>query len=77
MNKNFRTNIVYVFWMKVDGLLRIDIEKIQNIARKLLGRSQIVRAEASSIKSVGETRRTRDSYHGHMTYGTRNTIRNR
>ncbi len=34
-NKN-RTIIVYVFWKKVDGLLRIDIETNQNIARKLL-----------------------------------------
>jgi hypothetical protein len=28
-------------------------------------------------KSEGETGRTRDSYHGRMTYGTRNTVRNR
>ena len=34
-NKNFRTSIVYIFWKKVDGLLRIDVETILNIARKL------------------------------------------
>ena len=28
-------------------------------------------------KSEGETERTRDSYHGRITYGTRNTVRNR
>ena len=48
MDKNFRTSIVYVFWKKVDGLLRIDVEKIQNIARKLLTRSQAARADAES-----------------------------
>ncbi len=48
MNKNFRTTVVYVFWKKVDGLLRIDVEMVQNIARKLLTRSQIVRAVAES-----------------------------
>ena len=46
MNKNFRTSIVYVFWKKVDGLLRMDVEMIKNIARKLLTRSRIARAEA-------------------------------
>ena len=45
MNKNFPTSIVYVFWKKVDGLLRMDVEKIKNIARKLLTRSQIVRTD--------------------------------
>ena len=37
---NFRTSIVYVFWKKVDGLLRIDVEMI-HVARKLLTRSRI------------------------------------
>jgi hypothetical protein len=46
MNKNFRTSIVYVFWEKVDGLLRIDIEIVQNIARKLLTRARIARKDA-------------------------------
>ena len=46
MDKNFRTNIVYVFWKKVDGLLRIDVETIQNIARKLLTHTHAARAEA-------------------------------
>jgi hypothetical protein len=46
MNKNFRTSIVYVFWKKVDGLLRMDVEMIKNIARKLLTHTQIGRADA-------------------------------
>ena len=77
MNNFFRTSLVYVFWKKVDGLLRIDIEMIKNITRKLLTRAQIAPEEASSTKSEGETGRTHDSYHGRMTYGTRNTFRNR
>ena len=40
MNKFFRTSIVYVFWKKVDGLLRIDVETIQNIARKIVTHTQ-------------------------------------
>ena len=32
----FRTSIVYVFWKKVDSFIRIDVEIIRNIARKLL-----------------------------------------
>jgi hypothetical protein len=47
MNKNFRTSLVYVFWKKVDGLLRIDVETIQNIARKRLTRAQTGRTEVS------------------------------
>ena len=43
MNKFFGTNIVYGFWKKVDGLLRIDVETMQNLERKLLTRSQIGR----------------------------------
>ncbi len=46
MNKNFRTSIVYVFWKKVDGLLRMDVEIDQNIARKLLTRAHIGRTDA-------------------------------
>ena len=46
MNTFFRTSLVYVFWKKVDGLLRIDVEMIQNIARTLLTHTQIARAEA-------------------------------
>ena len=45
----FRTTPVYVFWKKVDGLLRIDAETIKNIARKLLTRALIGRAYAESI----------------------------
>ncbi len=48
MNTNSRTSIVYVFWKKVDGLLRMDVEMIKNIARKLLTRSQAARAEANT-----------------------------
>ena len=48
MNNNFRTSLVYVFWMKVDGLLRIDVEMIQNIARKLLTRTQTGRTYANT-----------------------------
>ncbi len=48
MIKKFRTSIVYVFWKKVDGLLRIDVEMIQNIARKLLTRSQAARADVNT-----------------------------
>ena len=57
MNKNFRTGVVYVFWKKVDGLLRIDVEKIQNIARKLLTRAQIGRAYAESDGSHAQLTR--------------------
>ena len=46
MNKKIRTSIVYVFWKKVDGLLRFDVEMIKNIARKLLTHTQIARADA-------------------------------
>jgi hypothetical protein len=42
----FCTSLVFVIWKKVDGLLRIDVEMIQNIERKLLTRAQIVRADA-------------------------------
>ena len=45
INKNFRTNIVYVFWKKLDGLLRIGVETIKNIARKLLTHTHIGRAD--------------------------------
>jgi hypothetical protein len=48
MNKHVRTNIVYVFWNKVGGLLRIDIELIQNIARKLITHTQIGLEEANT-----------------------------
>ena len=48
MNKKNRTNIVYVFWKNVDELLRIDIETIQNIARKLLTRAQTGRADVNT-----------------------------
>ena len=47
-DKKFRMSLVYVFWKKVDGLLRINIEMIQNIARKLLTHTQIVRADADT-----------------------------
>ncbi len=43
LNKKFRTSIVYVFWKKVDGLLRMDVETIKNIARKLLTHTQTAR----------------------------------
>ncbi len=45
INEKFRKSIVYVFLKKVDGLLRFDVEMIQNIARKLLTHTQIVRAD--------------------------------
>ena len=48
MNKNFRTGVVYVFWKKVDGLLRIDVEKIQNIERKLLTHTWTGREDTES-----------------------------
>ena len=48
MNKKIRTNIVYVFWKKVDGLLRIDLEKIQNISRKRLTHTQTGRADVNT-----------------------------
>ncbi len=48
MNKHFRTRIVYVFWKKVDRLLRMDVEMIQNIARKLLTHTRIGRENAES-----------------------------
>ena len=48
MNKKFRTGVVYVFWNKVDGVLRIDVEEIQNIARKLLTHTHIGRTVAES-----------------------------
>ncbi len=48
MNKKNRTSIVYVFWKKVDGLFQIDVEIVQNIARKLLTRSQIGHKYAES-----------------------------
>ena len=47
MIKKIRTSIVYVFWKKVDGLLRIDVEMIQNMARKLLTRARIGREDVS------------------------------
>ena len=56
MNKNFRTSIVYVFWRKVDGLLRIDVETIQNIARNLLTRMQTGREDTDSqIRKINRT----------------------
>ena len=35
-----RTNPVFAFWKKVDGLLRVDDEMIQYIERKLLTQTQ-------------------------------------
>ncbi len=46
--KIIRTNPVYVFWKKVDGLLRIDVEMIQKIAGKLLTPTQAVRKDAKT-----------------------------
>jgi hypothetical protein len=48
MNKIFRTGVVYVFWKKVDGLLRIDVEVIPNKIRKLLTHTQIARTVANT-----------------------------
>ncbi len=48
MNIFFRTSLVYVFWKKVDGLLRSDVETIQNITRKLLTHTRIGRADADT-----------------------------
>ena len=42
------TGVVYVFWKKVDGLLRIDIETIQNTTRKRLTGTQIARKDTES-----------------------------
>jgi len=41
MDKNFCTRIVNVFWKRVGGLLRINVETIQNIARKLQTHTRI------------------------------------
>ncbi len=60
MNKKIRTSIVYVFWKKVDGLLRIDVEIIQNIARKLLTRSQ------TGHKYAPPTRNQKEKLDGRM-----------
>ena len=77
MNKIFRTGVVYVFWKKTDGLLRIDVEfRIIGYDNYLLGHEPYAR-RAHNIKSEGETKRMRDSYHGRITHGTRNTVRNR
>ena len=48
MIKIFRTSIVYVFWKKGDGLLRIDVEMIQNIERKLLTHTWTGREDTES-----------------------------
>ena len=48
MNKNFRTSIVYVFWKKVGGLFRIDIEPIQNRIRNLLTHTHAGREDAKT-----------------------------
>ncbi len=48
MNKIVRTSLVYVFGKKVNGLLRIDVEMLQNIARKLLTHTHAVRAYANT-----------------------------
>ena len=48
MKKKIRTSIVYVFWKKVDGLLRMDVEMIKNIARKLITRAHAARKEANT-----------------------------
>ena len=49
MHKNVSTSIVYVFWKKVDGLLRIDVETFQNIVRTLLTNTRIGREYAPPI----------------------------
>ena len=51
MNKKFRTNIVHVFWKKVDGVFRVDVEMIQNIARKLLTRAPIYNVAKFWVKN--------------------------
>ena len=48
MNKKFRKNIVYVFQKKVDGLLRVDVEIAQNIARKQLTHTQAARTDTDT-----------------------------
>ena len=50
MNKIFRTGVVYVFWKKIGGLLRIDVGMFQNWVRKLLAwtKKQIVRKDAET-----------------------------
>ena len=56
-NKFFRTGVVYVLLKKVDGLLRSDIETIQNKARKLVTRTHIGRADAESDGSHAQLTR--------------------
>ncbi len=48
INTKFRTSIVYVFWKKVDGLLRVNVKMIQNITRKLLTRARAGRTEVNT-----------------------------
>ena len=48
MNKLFRTSLVFELWKKAGGLLRIDIETIQNMVRKLLALTHIDRTYANT-----------------------------
>ncbi len=48
IEKKNRTSIVYLFWKKVDGLLRIDVDTIKNIERKLLTHTQTGRTEVNT-----------------------------
>ncbi len=52
---------------------RNNLEYSTKTTNALAGRSQVREHD----KLEGETGRTRDSYHGHMTYGTRNADRSR
>ena len=54
INKNFRKSIVYVFCKKVNGLLRIDVEMIQNITRKLPTHTRIARTEVNTTRNEKE-----------------------
>ena len=52
MNKFFCTSIVYVFFKKIDGFLRIDVEMIQNIERKVLTHTRIARTDKSQQEII-------------------------
>ena len=70
MNKIIRTGVVYVFWKKVNGLLRIDVNDSEYSTVTTNAHANRTHGRAPNKKSQGETERTQDSYHGRMTYGT-------
>ena len=55
LNKIILTGVVYsVFWKKACGLLRIDVETIQNRVRKLPTRAHFVRTDARPTRNQKE-----------------------